>query len=210
MNVSINNTFQYGGDPSGGDGTTGYLTSLGMMAPAGGSTSDMYAPSTATAGDPQLALNFFAAATGGTSLYGTGSAVNPFGMGQMIPGQMPTVSSSATSTITGTSDPECEQLNRDKDLIRAFVFFLLIRLFFVSFLTFIVFKFSHPLYPLLTLLFQKCELATSTPRDPAIKEEAGVPDCTAHLCSAASFDDDIKEFIRMVLALYHMLKLNAN
>lgn len=70
-------------------------------------------------------------------------------------------------------DPGCEQMKREKDLI-----------------------YAHPLFPLLTLLFQKCELATCTPREPP--QEGGGVDPAAHLCSAASFDEDVMEFRKTV------------
>jgi len=70
-------------------------------------------------------------------------------------------------------DPGCEQMKREKELI-----------------------YSHPLFPLLTLLFQKCELATCTPREPP--QEGGGVDPAAHLCSAASFDEDVMEFKKTV------------
>lgn len=44
---------------------------------------------------------------------------------------------------------------------------------------------DHPLYPLLQMVFQKCELATSSPRDS--QSEA--------ICSSDSFSEDIKTFI---------------
>ncbi|CAJ0582196.1 unnamed protein product, partial [Mesorhabditis spiculigera] len=46
--------------------------------------------------------------------------------------------------------------------------------------------YAHPLYPLLCCLFEKCELATSTPR------EGG----SAEVVSSASFRDDVAEFAR--------------
>lgn len=48
---------------------------------------------------------------------------------------------------------------------------------------------SHPLFPLLALIFEKCELATCTPRDP------GGP---ADVCSSESFNDDLTEFAKQV------------
>ena len=49
--------------------------------------------------------------------------------------------------------------------------------------------FSHPLFPLLALIFEKCELATCTPRDP------GGP---GDVCSSESFNDDVAEFTKQV------------
>ncbi|GMT11241.1 hypothetical protein PFISCL1PPCAC_2538, partial [Pristionchus fissidentatus] len=47
--------------------------------------------------------------------------------------------------------------------------------------------FSHPLFPLLTCLFEKCELATCTPRD-SVREGAN------DVVSAASFNEDLDQF----------------
>jgi hypothetical protein len=50
--------------------------------------------------------------------------------------------------------------------------------------------FSHPLFPLLALIFEKCELATCTPRD-----SNGPGD----VCSSESFNDDVTEFAKQVI-----------
>ncbi|KAL3112452.1 hypothetical protein niasHT_015937 [Heterodera trifolii] len=71
-----------------------------------------------------------------------------------------------------SGNEESEQMKRDKDLI-----------------------YSHPLFPLLTVLFQKCELATCTPREP-FREGDQVD--TSHVCSASSFDEDLAEFAKTV------------
>jgi len=52
------------------------------------------------------------------------------------------------------------------------------------------FYFSHPLFPLLALIFEKCELATCTPREPGI---AG-----GDVCSSESFNEDIRVFSNQV------------
>ena len=52
------------------------------------------------------------------------------------------------------------------------------------------FSFSHPLFPLLALIFEKCELATCTPRDPSV---AG-----GDVCSSESFNEDIAVFSKQV------------
>lgn len=49
---------------------------------------------------------------------------------------------------------------------------------------------SHPLFPLLTLIFEKCELATCTPRDSTL---AG-----GDVCSSESFNEDIAIFAKQV------------
>ena len=48
----------------------------------------------------------------------------------------------------------------------------------------------HPLFPLLALIFEKCELATCTPRDPSV---AG-----GDVCSSESFNEDIAVFSKQV------------
>jgi hypothetical protein len=57
--------------------------------------------------------------------------------------------------------------------------------------------YGHPLFPLLALIFEKCELATCTPREPGI---AG-----GDVCSSESFNEDIAVFAKQV-----KLKLNYN
>ena len=52
--------------------------------------------------------------------------------------------------------------------------------------------FSHPLFPLLALVFEKCELATCTPR------EVGLPG--ADVCSSDSFSEDIRVFANQVFS----------
>ena len=52
----------------------------------------------------------------------------------------------------------------------------------------------HPLFPVLTLVFTKCELATCTPRD-------GEPASTSprnDVCSSASFNDDMQHHAKQV------------
>ncbi|CAG0912232.1 unnamed protein product [Notodromas monacha] len=49
---------------------------------------------------------------------------------------------------------------------------------------------GHPLFPLLALIFEKCELATCTPRDPGV---AG-----GDVCSSDSFNDDIAHFSKQI------------
>ncbi|XP_054636182.1 homeobox protein Meis1-like isoform X2 [Dunckerocampus dactyliophorus] len=50
--------------------------------------------------------------------------------------------------------------------------------------------YGHPLFPLLTLLFGKCELATCTPRE---RSEA-----TGDVCSSRSFNEDISVFAKQM------------
>jgi hypothetical protein len=52
--------------------------------------------------------------------------------------------------------------------------------------------YGHPLFPLLALIFEKCELATCTPREPRI---AG-----GDVCSSESFNEDIRVFANQTKA----------
>lgn len=54
----------------------------------------------------------------------------------------------------------------------------------------VVFLGRHPLFPLLALIFEKCELATCTPREPGV---AG-----GDVCSSESFNEDIAVFSKQV------------
>ena len=49
----------------------------------------------------------------------------------------------------------------------------------------------HPLFPLLALIFEKCELATCTPREPGVTG--------GDVCSSDSFNEDISVFSKQVL-----------
>lgn len=74
------------------------------------------------------------------------------------------------------------------------VFFCFVMIFsfppFPSVCVTIVFSFRHPLFPLLALIFEKCELATCTPREPGV---AG-----GDVCSSESFNEDIAVFAKQV------------
>jgi hypothetical protein len=50
--------------------------------------------------------------------------------------------------------------------------------------------YGHPLFPLLALIFEKCELATCTPREPGV---AG-----GDVCSSDSFSEDVAVFSKQV------------
>jgi len=50
--------------------------------------------------------------------------------------------------------------------------------------------YNHPLFPLLALIFEKCELGTSTPRDKTHPAN--------DMCSAESFSEDISHFARQL------------
>jgi hypothetical protein len=55
---------------------------------------------------------------------------------------------------------------------------------------FLFFIHRHPLFPLLALIFEKCELATCTPREPGV---AG-----GDVCSSDSFSEDVAVFSKQV------------
>jgi hypothetical protein len=61
--------------------------------------------------------------------------------------------------------------------------------------------YGHPLFPLLALIFEKCELATCTPRDPGV---AG-----GDVCSSESFNEDIAVFSKQVSILVIFLKFDT-
>lgn len=81
----------------------------------------------------------------------------------------PPYSTSNSMASMGTNSTQDSQLKRDKDSI-----------------------YGHPLFPLLALIFEKCELATCTPREPGV---AG-----GDVCSSESFNEDIAVFSKQVLA----------
>uniref|UniRef100_A0A8D2ZD35 Myeloid ecotropic viral integration site 3 n=1 Tax=Scophthalmus maximus TaxID=52904 RepID=A0A8D2ZD35_SCOMX len=61
--------------------------------------------------------------------------------------------------------------------------------------------YGHPLFPLLALVFEKCELATCSPRDPAsFSATSHLPGMTNHsdVCSSDSFNDDIAAFAKQI------------
>lgn len=61
--------------------------------------------------------------------------------------------------------------------------------------------YSHPLFPLLALVFEKCELATCSPRDSAsLSATSHLSGMTGHgdVCSSESFNDDIAAFAKQV------------
>ncbi|XP_076847920.1 homeobox protein Meis1a [Brachyhypopomus gauderio] len=74
----------------------------------------------------------------------------------------------ALSAAPGVGSPVNDALKRDKDAI-----------------------YGHPLFPLLALVFEKCELATCTPRESGLAGD---------VCSSASFDEDITVFSKQIRA----------
>ncbi|XP_058469507.1 homeobox protein Meis2b isoform X2 [Solea solea] len=61
--------------------------------------------------------------------------------------------------------------------------------------------YGHPLFPLLALVFEKCELATCTPREPGV---AG-----GDVCSSDSFNEDIAVFAKQIRAEKPLFSSNA-
>ncbi|KAL1769206.1 homeobox protein Meis3 isoform X1, partial [Sigmodon hispidus] len=68
---------------------------------------------------------------------------------------------------------DSDSLNRDKDDI-----------------------YGHPLFPLLALVFEKCELATCSPRDGALAGLGSSPG--GDVCSSDSFNEDIAAFAKQI------------
>ncbi|KAH9642258.1 hypothetical protein HF086_009622 [Spodoptera exigua] len=62
--------------------------------------------------------------------------------------------------------------------------------------------YGHPLFPLLALIFEKCELATCTPRDPGV---AG-----GDVCSSESFNEDIAVFSKQVNKSIYTILYNSS
>ncbi|XP_043850696.1 homeobox protein Meis3 isoform X2 [Dromiciops gliroides] len=60
--------------------------------------------------------------------------------------------------------------------------------------------YGHPLFPLLALVFEKCELATCSPRDGAGPGPGGSPGLGpgGDVCSSDSFNEDITAFAKQV------------
>ncbi|XP_061576227.1 homeobox protein Meis3 isoform X1 [Cololabis saira] len=61
--------------------------------------------------------------------------------------------------------------------------------------------YGHPLFPLLALVFEKCELATCSPRDSSsLSASSHLPGMINHsdVCSSESFNDDIAAFAKQI------------
>uniref|UniRef100_A0A914ULQ8 MEIS N-terminal domain-containing protein n=1 Tax=Plectus sambesii TaxID=2011161 RepID=A0A914ULQ8_9BILA len=69
-------------------------------------------------------------------------------------------------------DVQHDQLKRDKDAI-----------------------YGHPLYPLLSCIFEKCELATCTPRE---QNRDGTGISGSDVCSSSSFSEDVTDFAKLL------------
>ncbi len=91
-----------------------------------------------------------------------------------------------SSSLQPTTTTDNTDLNKlDKDIIYKYKkkkFFLFLHIFNMIF-------FSHPLFPLLAIIFDKCELATNSPRDGNNPNYA---------CSLTSFNEDVIEFTKQV------------
>lgn len=109
--------------------------------------------------------------------YGKGMNVssiqNPYGSSTGGYSSIASASMAASSLSLGSS-----QMKQDKDAV-----------------------YSHPLFPLLALIFEKCELATCTPRMPEIAGE--------DVCSSESFNEDIRVFANQAKS-ENSLFLNPN
>uniref|UniRef100_A0A1B0A924 MEIS N-terminal domain-containing protein n=1 Tax=Glossina pallidipes TaxID=7398 RepID=A0A1B0A924_GLOPL len=57
--------------------------------------------------------------------------------------------------------------------------------------------YEHPLFPLLALIFEKCELATCTPREPGVQG--------GDVCSSESFNEDIAMFSKQDGQSYNLM-----
>ncbi|XP_064603993.1 homeobox protein Meis1-like isoform X2 [Liolophura sinensis] len=93
--------------------------------------------------------------------------------------QYPPYTSPSNMPAVMNSSSQDSQLKRDKDSV-----------------------YGHPLFPLLALIFEKCELATCTPREPGV---AG-----GDVCSSESFNEDIAVFSKQVLARSDKPLFSAN
>ena len=82
------------------------------------------------------------------------------------------------------------------DIICVFGYFMCVLVSYVCLMYFCLYC-RHPLFPLLALIFEKCELATCTPR------EAGV--AGGDVCSSESFNEDIAVFSKQVWWLYYAI-----
>jgi hypothetical protein len=97
---------------------------------------------------------------------------------------------SQTLLLQPTTNNNTDLNKLDKDLIYKYKekFFFFVKLCFFVF-------FSHPLFPLLAIIFDKCELATNSPRD------ANNPN---YACSLTSFNEDVVEFTKQVKFNYFL------
>jgi hypothetical protein len=104
----------------------------------------------------------------------------------------PSQSSLLQPTTTTTDNTDFNKL--DKDIIYKYkiIFFSYFYIFFNMIF------FSHPLFPLLAIIFDKCELATNSPRDGNNPNYA---------CSLTSFNEDVIEFTKQV-KFKDLLKFN--
>lgn len=124
-----------------------------------------------------------------TSLFWT---LGGWGGGAVTPGGRESARGEVDGKLREGVPPSLES---NKSLLRLFflgIFFDSLEdsgLTIVLFVT-VVFSCRHPLFPLLALIFEKCELATCTPREPGV---AG-----GDVCSSESFNEDIAVFAKQV------------
>lgn len=96
--------------------------------------------------------------------HSTAALTSPYNPGNIA--GYPAMSNALAGSLTASAN-STSQIKHDKDSI-----------------------YGHPLFPLLALIFEKCELATCTPREPRI---AG-----GDVCSSESFNEDIRVFANQV------------
>jgi len=123
-------------------------------------------PHARTALDQMNAIHQSAAASAHMNMAAAAAAHNPYAAAAQAANNHVS-SSSVANHVMGGQMPDVHK--RDKDAI-----------------------YGHPLFPLLALIFEKCELATCTPRDPSV---AG-----GDVCSSESFNEDIAVFSKQIRA----------
>nr|CAB3263752.1 meis homeobox protein [Phallusia mammillata] len=112
----------------------------------------------------------------GSSNYSASGPVTPHAMQPMHTSQGP---GNSTAIEERLNDSDRMAIKGDKDAI-----------------------YTHPLFPLLALVFEKCELATCTPRDPGVTG--------SDVCSSDSFNDDIACFAKQIQAENRPLTFDPN
>jgi homeobox protein homothorax len=125
-------------------------------------------PHARTALDQMNAVHQAAAASAHMNMAAAAAAHNPYAAAAQAANNHVS-SSSVANHVMGGQMPDVDVHKRDKDAI-----------------------YGHPLFPLLALIFEKCELATCTPRDPSV---AG-----GDVCSSESFNEDIAVFSKQIRA----------
>ena len=121
---------------------------------------------------------------------GRGDAGLPAGRLREGAGALREAAGGAEAPLGGCPPPHARCCGTNYCCIWGFFCFVMIFFSPPSVCVTIVFSFRHPLFPLLALIFEKCELATCTPREPGV---AG-----GDVCSSESFNEDIAVFAKQV------------